>query len=230
MAVNTRPRGGVIVPDPPFAVDLFNNTRWSWLWLLLRLYLGYEWLTAGLEKLQDPGWTQTGASLQGFWKFATQVPAPPARPAIAFGWYRDFLLTLLNSGSYVWFSKLVVAGEIIVGVALILGIFTGIFAFIGAFMNFNFMMAGSASINPLMFLFTILVILAWKTAGWYGLDRWLLPAVGTPWYPRNRFYQARREGPVPITGEGPVDEARSVEPPTDINRETGEDRDRTDQP
>jgi aldehyde dehydrogenase (NAD+) len=28
-----------------------------------------------------------------------------------------------------------------------------------------------------------LLMLAWKTAGWLGLDRWLLPALGTPWDP-----------------------------------------------
>jgi thiosulfate dehydrogenase (quinone) large subunit len=24
-------------------------------------------------------------------------------------------------------------------------------------------------------------MLAWKVAGWYGLDRYLLPLLGTPW-------------------------------------------------
>jgi thiosulfate dehydrogenase (quinone) large subunit len=60
---------------------------------------------------------------------------------------------------------LIVAAELVVGVALILGAFVGIAAFFGAFLNWNFMMAGTASINPLMFVFTILLILAWKTAG-----------------------------------------------------------------
>lgn len=30
-------------------------------------------------------------------------------------------------------------------------------------------------------LISMLLILAWKVAGWYGLDRWLLPRLGTPW-------------------------------------------------
>ena len=49
------------------------------------------------------------------------------------------------------------------------------------------MMAGTASINPLMFAITIFLILAWKNAGWLGLDRWLLPAMGTPWRPGRLF-------------------------------------------
>jgi thiosulfate dehydrogenase [quinone] large subunit len=48
-------------------------------------------------------------------------------------------------------------------------------------MNFSFMMAGSASSNPMLFGLTIFIILAWKNAGWWGLDRFVLPAIGTPW-------------------------------------------------
>lgn len=198
----TRLDNNTVISDPPFVVDLFSNTRWSWLWLLLRLYLGYQWLSSGWGKLGNPGWTQTGEALRGFWERAVAVPDAPARPAIAFDWYRSFLQGLLDSGAYTWFSKLIVAGEILVGIALILGAFVGIAAFAGAFLNWNFMMAGTASINPLMFLFTIFLILAWKTAGWIGLDRWLLPAIGTPWQ-RGRALQ-RGTAPraaVPITGE-----------------------------
>ena len=199
----THKRGNVIVPDPPFVVDLLNNTRWSWLWLVLRIYLGYEWLSSGLGKLGNPGWTQTGEALAGFWQRAVQVPEAPARPAIAFDWYRGFIQAMLDAQTYTWFSKLIVAGEILVGVALILGAFVGIAAFFGAFLNWNFMMAGTASINPLMFVLTILLIQAWKTAGWIGLDRWLLPMVGTPWQPGKAFSRSA----VPVTGE----EDRSIE-------------------
>ncbi len=177
--------------DPPAARALFDSTRLAWIWLILRLYLGYEWLVAGIEKLGNPGWTVTGDALKGFWTGAIATPAPPARAPIAFGWYRSFIEFLLNTHAYTWFSKLIVAGEILVGIALIIGLFTGIAAFIGAFLNWNFMMAGSASINPLMFLITIFLILAWKTAGWWGVDRWILPALGTPWAPGNAFVNRR---------------------------------------
>jgi thiosulfate dehydrogenase [quinone] large subunit len=33
-----------------------------------------------------------------------------------------------------------------------------------------------------MILISGLLILAWRNAGWYGLDRWVLPALGTPWH------------------------------------------------
>jgi thiosulfate dehydrogenase (quinone) large subunit len=196
----TRFRNNVVISDPAFAIDLFSNTRWAWLWLILRLYLGYTWLTSGLEKVVNPAWMQTGLALQGFWERAVAVPDAPARPAIAFDWYRGFIQGMLDAGTYSWFAPLIAISELVVGAALILGAFVGIAAFFGAFLNWNFMMAGTASINPLMFVFTILLILAWKTAGWYGLDRWLLPLVGTPWRPGTAFSRSNPAA-MPVTGE-----------------------------
>jgi thiosulfate dehydrogenase [quinone] large subunit len=166
----------VTFEDPPFAHALFSSTAWAWLWLIVRVYVGYTWLTSGLGKLSNPAWVQTGVALKGFWEKAAAVPAAPARPLIVFDWYRTLIQFLLDSGSYTWFAKLVTAGEILIGIALILGIFTGIAAFFGGFMNWNFMMAGTASINPVLFPLAILLVLAWKVAGWWGLDRWVLPA------------------------------------------------------
>jgi len=88
---------------------------------------------------------------------------------------------MLEGGHYTWFSKLVVAGELLVGLALILGAFVAVAAVFGAFMNLNFMLAGSASSNPVLFTLAILLVLAWRIAGYWGLDRWLLVHVGMPW-------------------------------------------------
>lgn len=172
---------GQTFSDPPLARALFDQTMFSWVWLLVRLYLGYLWINAASHKLMDPRWMSTGEAMRRFWESAVKVPAPPAKPAIAYDWYRDFIELLLDGGHYVWFAKLIAISEFTVGIALVLGAFVGISAFAGAFMNWHFMMAGTASINPVMIVLSVLLILAWKTAGWWGLDRWLLPAVGTPW-------------------------------------------------
>lgn len=66
---------------------------------------------------------------------------------------------------------------------LILGLFTGIAAFLGGLLTMSFGLAGSAGVNPMFFLFEVLLILAWRNAGYVGLDRWVLPALGTPWEP-----------------------------------------------
>lgn len=168
------------IQDPPLARLLFSNTKMAWLWLLVRLWLGWDWLQAGWHKVTEPGWTQGGAALKGFWERAVSMPEA-GKPPIAFGWYRGFIQSLLNSESYTWFGPLIAYGELLIGIALILGAFTGIAAFFGAFLNWNFIMAGAASTNGMMLVFTILLVLAWKIAGWYGLDRWILPMLGTPW-------------------------------------------------
>lgn len=173
--------------DCPWATELFSNVRWSWLWLIARVYIGYIWLSAGIGKLQNPGWVGGGEALKGFWSYVVMIPEPPAKPVIAADWYRGFIQMLLDGGHYTWFAKLIVAGEILVGLALILGAFVGLAAFFGAFLNWNFLMAGTVSTNPVMIVISILLILAWKTAGWWGLNRWLHPLVGTPWQPGSLF-------------------------------------------
>jgi thiosulfate dehydrogenase [quinone] large subunit len=160
--------------------NLFNNTEYAWIWLIARVYIGWGWLHAGWEKVNSDGWMAGGTSLQGYWTRAVAVPET-GRPAITYDWYRDFLQLLLDANTYTWFAKLVAIGELAVGIALLLGIFTGIAAFFGAFMNWNFMLAGTASTNPIMGILGIGVMVAWKTAGWWGLDRFVLPYLGVPW-------------------------------------------------
>lgn len=172
-----------IIQDSPIARFLFSDVRFASFWLVVRVYVGWLWLTSGWGKVQNPAWTDTGQALLGFWKNSVAVPAPPARPAITFDWYRNFLQTLIDNEAYVWFGKVIAFGELLVGIGLIVGAFVGVAAIFGAVMNFNFMLAGTASTNPLMFLLAMLLIMAWKTAGYYGLDRFLLPLLGTPWQP-----------------------------------------------
>lgn len=168
--------------DPPVARSLFGDVRWAWLWLLIRLYVGYEWLSAGLGKLSNPVWTgdKAGAAITGFVKGAL-TKASGEHPDVQ-GWYATFLSNVVLPNARAW-SYLITMGEILVGIALILGLFTGIAAFFGSFMNMNYLLAGTVSTNPILFLLALFLIMAWKTAGWWGLDRWLLPALGTPWRP-----------------------------------------------
>jgi thiosulfate dehydrogenase [quinone] large subunit len=175
-------RKGQAVQDPPIAQLLFNNKIAGWLWFLPRIWLGWQWVQASMHKLSDPAWVVTGTALKGYWTGAVAIPAS-GHPAIAFDWYRAFLQFLLNTQSYTWFAKLISYGEVLVGIGLILGAFTGIAAFFGALMNWNFMMAGSASTNPLLFAIAIAIILAWKVAGYIGADFFLLKFLGTPWKP-----------------------------------------------
>jgi thiosulfate dehydrogenase [quinone] large subunit len=187
MATVRGEQGQTQFEDPKFVRFLFGSTQMAWLWLIVRVYLGYQWLTAGREKLQSPGWMSTGTSLQAFWTRAVSAPVGGTKGVVHYGWYHDLLSYMLQQQWYTWFAKLVAISETAVGVLLILGAFVGIVAFFGAFMNFNYLLAGTASTNPVLFVLALLLVLAWKTAGYYGLDYYLLPAVGVPWQNRGLF-------------------------------------------
>jgi uncharacterized membrane protein YphA (DoxX/SURF4 family) len=119
-----------------------------------------------------------GAALQGFVAGALAQAHGPF-PAVQ-GWYASFLQSFVLP-NVVPFSYVVTCGEILVGLGLIFGVLTGIAAFFGVFMNLNFMLAGAVSINPIIGTLAILIVLAWRVAGYYGIDSVLLPVLGTPW-------------------------------------------------
>ena len=188
-----------VVEDPKFVTRLFTDVRFSVIWLAARVWLGWQWLDAASHKINDPAWMETGAALQGYWARAVAIPET-GRPAITFDWYRDFLQGMLDAQAYTWFAKVVALGELFIGIALVVGAFVGIAAFFGAFMNFNFMLAGSASTNPMLFVVALFLIFAWKTAGFIGLDYFLLNWLGTPWG-RDKNVESTATGgknPVPV--------------------------------
>jgi thiosulfate dehydrogenase [quinone] large subunit len=170
------------IEGPAFTRFLFGNTRAGLFWLPIRLFVGFTWLEAGYHKFSGTGWMDGGAALKGFWEKAVAVP-DTGSPAITYDWYRSFIQTLLDNQAYTWFAPLIVFGEMAVGLGLLVGCLTGIAAFFGALMNMSFLLAGSASSNPVMFTLAIGIMLAWKVAGYYGLDRYILPLLGTPWHP-----------------------------------------------
>jgi thiosulfate dehydrogenase [quinone] large subunit len=180
---NTPGSDEIQIEGPGFARFLFNNRAAGLFWLPIRLFVGVSFLEAGLHKLGDPGWTQGGTALLAYWQRAVAIPDAPARPAITYDWYRDFIQRLIDMHAEPWFAWLVLLGEIAVGLGLIFGVLTGIAAFFGCLMNMSFLLAGSASTNPVLFTFGIGLMLAWKVAGYYGIDRYLLPRLGTPWGP-----------------------------------------------
>ena len=175
------PEASVVeVEGPSFSRYLFANTRAGLFWLPIRIFLGLSWLEAGIHKATGGGWLDGGSSLAGYWQHAISIPEQ-GNPPITYDWYRDFITFLVDGHHETWFAWIVTFGEISVGIGLILGALTGIAAFFGALMNMSFLLAGSASSNPVLFTAAIGLILAWRVAGYYGLDRYLLPMLGTPW-------------------------------------------------
>ncbi len=198
MIQSIRPRAATQVPEPPIAKFLFADTRMAWFWLIVRVYVAYYWITAGLEKLVGQDYTVGGqfntAVKGGGWIFNRQLPLGTQMAGFAKGaiskavgsnppvqdWYAGFLqhVVVPNAGL---FAYLITFGELAVGLGLLVGALTGIAAFFGLFMNLNFLLSGAVSVNPLLGVAALFLVLAWRVAGYYGVDSYLLPLLGTPW-------------------------------------------------
>lgn len=211
--------------EPRFARWLFASTRTAGLWLVLRLWLGWEFFQAGWGKVfggnitwrfwdwgqaqyavtgdANIGWVRSatvegtyrgvGDNVAGFAQGAIGSAEGP-HPDVAYGWYVNFLEWVRDTAHPV-LGPAVAVGEVVLGAALILGLFTGIAAFLGSILNFSFVFAGTAGVNPAMILVAGAIILAWRNAGWFGLDRFLLPKLGTPWQPGELFREPEPSPP-----------------------------------
>ncbi|MUK88715.1 DoxX family membrane protein [Ornithinibacillus sp. L9] len=144
-----------------------NNKIFAGVLAIIRVYIGYSWLTSGWGKVTGGGFDASGF-LHG-----AVASAGGEHPAVQ-GWWAAFLesVAIPNAGL---FSFLVMWGEVLVGVALILGIFTNFAALMGITMNFAFLFSGTVSTNAQMVLLTVFLIVAGFNAGRYGLDRWIIP-------------------------------------------------------
>lgn len=138
---------------------------------VIRLFLGYSWFTSGFGKL-----TGGGFDASGFLTNAVTNPVMGPDGNAVYGWYTSFIegFALPNVGI---FNVLVPLGETLVGVGLILGCFTSAAALFGVIMNFSFLLAGTISHNPTDILLGMIIMISGLNAGYYGLDRWVLPYI-----------------------------------------------------
>ncbi|XJZ29031.1 DoxX family protein [Bacillota bacterium Lsc_1132] len=150
--------------------------------VVLRLYLGYSFLTAGFHKLSG------GFDASGFLKGAIAKPVKGPEGDILYGWYVSFLkgFALPNVDL---FNTIVPLGEFLVGLGLILGCLTTAAAFFGLVMNFSFMFAGTVSSNPQDILLGGIILFSGYNAGKYGLDRWVIP------YIRKTVFKQKMDAP-----------------------------------
>jgi thiosulfate dehydrogenase [quinone] large subunit len=143
-----------------------RNKTFAAILAIIRIYIGYQWAAAGLGKVMG------GFDASGFIQGAI-AQAGGENPAVQ-GWWAAFLeaVALPNAGL---FSFMVAWGEVLVGIALIAGIFTNFAALMGITMNFAFLLSGTVSTNAQMVILTLFLIAAGYNAGRYGLDRWVIP-------------------------------------------------------
>ncbi|MDT3700992.1 MAG: DoxX family protein [Thermincola sp.] len=145
---------------------LRENVIASGILTLVRLYLGWAWLTAGWGKITG------GFDASGFLVGAVKK-ASGDHPAVQ-DWWAGFLQNVAIP-NVSFFNFIVPWGELLVGLGLILGVATTFAALMGIVMNFAFMLSGTTSANPQMALLTIFIIVAGANAGRIGLDHYIIP-------------------------------------------------------
>lgn len=186
------------INEPAYARAILADTHFALLWLLARVYVGAQWLRAGWLKLVDPdgGWVgaRAGSAIIEQVTLATrQVAGPGAGPA---RWYAAFLEHIVLPNAAI-VAYVLTIGEILLGLAAIVGLFTGLTAFFGGALHAPYLLPG----DPSTMVVATLLVLGWRVAGYYGLDRWLMPLVGVPGYPGTLF---RVTCPPPGAEEAPV--------------------------
>ncbi len=213
-------RDTATIEEPKFARFLFASTGAAWIWLIARVWLGYQWLHAGWEKIAgyvpasnwdwqwhftSASWLKSTAGLKGFAGFAlTQTKGPHA--AVNYGWYQSFLHWLTGGGG--WLAPIVAIGETAIGVGLIIGALTGIAAFFGGVLTTSFGLAGVSGVNPLFFVVEVFIVLAYAViAGGFGRFSWpgtlavvVVAAAGIAVAWRGPLPGSRREDPLDPAG------------------------------
>jgi len=174
--------------DPAPVRFLLSDPNSATFWTIVRWYVGFTFFSAGYEKIRglEGDWMTNGLALKGTWSFELRTNGA-GKSQIEYNWWYHFLHFMLTHDWYTWFAKLIALGEAAVGLGLLLGILTGIAAFFGATMNFSYLLTNFVSVNPPFLVLAICLMAAWKVAGWFGGDNWLLPRLGTPWQPGQVF-------------------------------------------
>lgn len=132
---------------------------------ILRLWLGYQWLTAGFGKITG------GFASEGFLTNALTL-ATGDHPAVA-GWWAAFLENVAIPNAEL-FDVLIPYGEFLVGLGLLVGALTRSAAFFGLVMNLSFLLSGTVSTNPTMLIASVLILVAGYNAGKLGVDGFFL--------------------------------------------------------
>lgn len=138
------------------------------IWTLIRVWLGIQWIEAGWHKVTS------GFDASGFMKGAI-AGATGDHPAVQ-GWYSAFLETVALPNADL-FSTLVAYGELLVGIGLILGAATIPALIAAAFMNLNFLLAGTTSTNPILYTTAIILLFTGSGAYFWGVDRFAIPYI-----------------------------------------------------
>lgn len=156
-------------------MNTIKTNAFTWIWTVLRIWLGFQWLTAGWHKIAD-GFDSSGFLTGALAKAAGEKP-------VVQGWYAAFLENIAMPNVEL-FNVLIPWGEVLVGLGLIVGLATVPALIAGAFMNLNFLLAGTVSTNPILYTAAFILLFAGARSYSLGLDRYALPYLKTQTFKR----------------------------------------------
>jgi thiosulfate dehydrogenase [quinone] large subunit len=142
-----------------------RERTYLWYIALLRIYIGYYFLQQGIRKFQRdfPHGDWIGREMG-------DLASPDLYP-----WYKNFLMNYVVP-HHELFGYLVMAGEILIGACLLLGLLTRVAAFVGLFMMVNYYLGpgmawgGIVIAYQKLFLVTLIVFLLSNPGRVLGLD------------------------------------------------------------
>ncbi len=128
--------------------------------LLLRLVIGYHFLFEGMNKLVTPNWSSAPFLLQSNWLFSN---------FFHFLASSEILLSIVDILN-IW-------GQILIGLSLIIGLYSSLATLFGAVLIFSYYIAIPPFIDSYTFidknlfeLFGLIVIVLFPTSNLFGLD------------------------------------------------------------
>ena len=145
-------------------MTFLKGPKMAIIWTVLRVWLGVQWLQAGIHKVGN--FDATGF-LHG------TIAKSQGENAIVKAWYANFVETFALPNVEL-FNFLIPWGEVLVGIGLILGAATIPALLAGAFMNLNFLLAGTISTNPTLYTAAMILLFAGAASYFYGVDRFAL--------------------------------------------------------
>ena len=155
----------------------------SLVWLAARLVLAYETIPLGWDKVFGAGsavWVgpQAGLAVAGYLRQALSS-ASGELPA-AKQWYAWLIQNAFLPHAVV-LSYLVAVGEVLVGIALLLGIFTRFSVAMALLQHMALFYAGTVSMLPYVLPLEVAMLFAGHYAGYSGVDGLVLARV-SPWF------------------------------------------------
>jgi thiosulfate dehydrogenase [quinone] large subunit len=140
--------------------------------LPLRLFLGLSFLSAGFDKLTDPGYLDPSARNYIGRQITAMAPGTPL----------EGFLTNIAAPHATLFGVLTMGGEFCIGLAVLLGLLTRFSAVMGLFLNLTFFLSATWDVRPFYFGADLPYVVLWLTLALAGPGPFALDYLVPRWW------------------------------------------------